>query len=452
MNSASSNGAFARFLEKAIGVERHEIAATLLSFLFVLILMTAYSILKPVRDALGGDWGEVGLAMTWTVNFAFSVIAVSVYGAALSVSSFRYVVPGVYLFFSLTFLALWAVTVSVAEPVLFNKFFYIWVSVFSLFHLSVFWSFMADLFHKEQAARLFGFIAAGTSVGAIAGPALTIVLAEPLGNNGLMLVSAVLLLLPIPIILLLERLRVTDLGHSGEMIGAAAKKTLGRNPFSGFSIFFSSKYLLAIGVFILLYVTINTFVYFELQNLTGEYGIDTRTQIWGTIELVTNTLTLLTAAFVTSRIVTRLGMPVALGLMPGLVAIGVLIVIATPTLLALAVFQVLRRVGNYAITRPSREMLFTVVDREARFKAKPVIDIVLYRGGDMLTAWLFTLLSVGLGLGLASIAVVISLVAVAWTGVAIYLGRSFDRISPDERDAVMVAREGVTKKGVRPNF
>jgi AAA family ATP:ADP antiporter len=430
MNQAVPEGAFARFLKALIRTERHEIAATLLSFLFVFVLMTAYSILKPVRDALAGDWGEVGLATTWSVNFLFSVVAVSIYGGALSALNFRYVVPGVYVFFSVTFLALWAVTVNVTEPVLFNKIFYIWVSVFSLFHLSVFWSFMADLFDRNQATRLFGFIAAGTSLGAIVGPALTILLAEPLGNNGLMLVSSALLLVPLPIILYLDRLRVTAFGRPAEMSGPGVRTALGRNPFSGFSLFLTNRYLLAIGLFILLYVTISTFVYFELQNLTGEYGIDTRTRIWGTIELVTNALTLLTAAFITSRIVTKLGMPVALGLVPALVAIGVLVLVAAPLLITLAAFQILRRVGNYAITRPSREMLFTIVNREERFKAKPVIDIVLYRGGDMLTAWLFTGLSAGLGLGLASIAVVISLVAGVWTAVAVYLGRRFDRTAP----------------------
>jgi AAA family ATP:ADP antiporter len=431
MTTGSDTAALPRFLKATFRIESHEIAATLLSFLFVLILMTAYSILKPVRDALGGDFGDVGLAVTWTANFVLSVIAVSVYGGALSALNFRVVVPGVYLFFSLTFIALYVVTGNVAEPLLFNKIFYVWVSVFSLFHLSVFWSFMADLFSRNQASRLFGFIAAGTSVGAIAGPALTLLLTDRIGNNGLMLVSAAMLVLPIPIILVLERLRPQTSGDDESGHAANARGVLGRNPLSGFSSFFSSRYLLMIGLFILLYVTINTFVYFELQNLTSEFGIDTRTKIWGTIDLITNTLTLFTAMFVTSRIVTRLGMPVALGLMPALVTVGVLALVAAPTLLALAVFQVLRRVGNYAVTRPSREMLFTIVDREARFKAKPVIDIVLYRGGDMLTAWLFASLSTGLGFGVPAIAVVIAIIGAIWTVVAIALGRRFDAHAPD---------------------
>ena len=427
MSDVRRGNPLSRTIRAAIKVELNELNATLLSFLFVFILMTAYAILKPVRDALGADWGAVGLSVTWTANFVLSVIAVSVYGAALSVFRFRMVVPGVYAFFALTFLSLYVITVSVAEPSLINKGFYVWVSVFSLFHLSVFWSFMSDLFDKSQAPRLFGFIAAGASVGAIVGPLLTALLVDVIGANALMLVSATLLLVPIPIILVLEKLRVTELGNEDVRADVSRQKTIGRNPFAGFSIFLTSKYLLTIGAFILLYVTISTFVYFELQDLTAEYGINTRTKIWSWIDLATNVLTLLTAAFVTGRIVTKLGMPVALSLMPGLIAVGVLALVAAPTLVALAIFQVSRRVGNYAITRPSREMLYTIVDRETRFKAKPVIDIVLYRGGDMVTAWIFTFVAKGLGLGLAGIAFVISGIAVTWTAIAIYLGRSYNR-------------------------
>lgn len=427
MGDSSRSNPLTRIVRATTKVEANELNATLLSFVFVFVLMTAYSILKPVRDALGGDWGAVGLSVAWTANFVLSVIAVSAYGTALSIFRFRVVVPGVYAFFALTFLSLYVITASVAEPVLINKGFYVWVSVFSLFHLSVFWSFMSDLFDKSQAPRLFGFIAAGASAGAIVGPLLTGLLVDSIGTNALMLVSATLLLVPIPIILILEKLRVSELGNEDVRADLSMQKAIGKNPFAGFSIFISSKYLLTIGAFILLYVTISTFVYFELQDLTSEYGINTRAKIWSWIDLATNVLTLLTAAFVTSRIVTRFGMPTALSLMPGLIAVGVLVLIAAPTLVALAMFQVLRRVGNYAITRPSREMLYTIVDRETRFKAKPVIDIVIYRGGDMVTAWMFTFVAKGLGLGLAGIAFVISGIAVAWAAVAIFLGRSYDR-------------------------
>jgi ATP:ADP antiporter, AAA family len=426
-----SGGPLAQILKRAAKIERHELPAVLLSFLFVFVLMTAYSILKPVRDGLAGDWGDVGLSVTWTINFLLSVAAVSVYGAALSYVRFRAAVPGVYAFFALTFLGLYVGTTRLADPVLINKGFYVWVSVFSLFHLSVFWSFMADLFDKAQARRLFGFIAAGTSAGALAGPTITALLVDVIGQQTLILVSASLLLVPIPIILMLERLRVTSLHSGGSQVDLSKQIAMGRNPFAGFSIFFTSRYLLMIGVFILLYVTINTFVYFELQDFTRDYGLNTRTKIWAWIEIGTNTLTLLTAAFITSRIVIRLGMRTALAMMPALVAVGVLFLIAAPALVTLAIFQVLRRVGNYAVTRPSREMLFTIVNREARFKAKPVIDIVLYRGGDMLTAWMFTLLSTTLGLGLTGVTLVISGIAAVWTAVALYLGRAYENDAPD---------------------
>ena len=431
MNSDGRNNPISRFVTATTRIESHEMRATLLSFAFVFVLMTAYSILKPVRDALGADWGAVGLSVAWTANFVLSVIAVSLYGAALSAIRFRAVVPGVYGFFAFTFLTLYVVTVSVAEPVLFNKIFYVWVSVFSLFHLSVFWSFMSDLFDKTQAPRLFGFIAAGTSLGAIVGPLATALLVDVIGSDRLMLLSAALLLIPIPIIINLERLRATDLGNEDVHADVSRQQAIGKNPFAGFSILLSDKFLLTIGAFILLYVTINTFVYFELQDLTKEHGINTRTKIWSYIDLATQTLTLLTAVFVTGRIVTKLGMQAALSLMPGLITIGVLALVAAPALVPLAIFQVLRRIGNYAITRPSREMLYTLVDRETRFKAKPVIDIVVYRGGDMLTAWIFTLLATGLGLGLAGIAVVISGIAALWTMVALHLGRSYERMAAD---------------------
>lgn len=414
------------FLAAIAKIEKNELAAVLLSFGLVLVLMTSYSILKPVRDALGGDWGNVGLSITWTINFGLSLIAVGLYGVALTFISFRRMVPGVYVFFALTFLALYWVRTNVPDPTLVNKGFYVWVSVFSLFNLSVFWSLMTDIFNKGQARRVFGVIAAGTTVGAIVGPIITASLIDRLGANGLLLMSAILLTVPVFVIPVLRRLKVSQLHNDESLSELSAQRTLGTNPFSGFSILFSDRYLLWICAFILFYVTINTFVYFELQNLTAEYSLEFRAKIWSLIDLTTNVLTLVTAALITSRIVSKFGMPTALAMVPGLVALGIAALVAAPTLLILAIFQVGRRVGNYAITRPSREMLFTVLDREKRFKAKPVIDVVVYRGGDVLTAWVFTLLADKLGLGLVGIAAVIGGIAIAWILVAVRLGRIYN--------------------------
>lgn len=427
MSGASPNNPITRAVLALTNIERNEMTVVLLSFGLVLVLMTSYSILKPIRDALGADWGNVGLSITWTVNFGLSLFAVALYGTALTYVRFRIMVPGIYGFFALTFLALYVIRSQVPDPVLANKGFYVWVSVFSLFNLSVFWSFMTDIFNKAQARRVFGFIAAGTTLGAILGPLLTASLVDDLGANGLLLVSAALLIVPVVAIPLLRGMQDRWIPNEELQAEFGAPQVLGENPFSGFSILFTDRYLLGICAFILFYVTINTFVYFELQELTREYSLEFRAKIWSWIEIATNVLTLITAALVTSRIVNKLGLQTALAMVPAMIAVGILALVASPVLIVLAIFHISRRVGNYAVTRPSREMLFTVLDREARFKAKPVIDVVLYRGGDVLTAWLFTLLADKLGLGLAGIGVVIGSVAVVWTAVAVWLGRTYQQ-------------------------
>lgn len=413
------------FFSAVAKIEKNEVAAVLLAFGLVLVLMTSYSILKPLRDALGADWGNVGLSITWTINFGLSLFAVALYGVALTFIRFRTMVPAVYVFFALTFLALYLLRTTLPDPTMVNQGFYVWVSVFSLFNLSVFWSFMTDVFNKEQARRVFGVIAAGTTVGAIIGPVITASLVDRLGANGLLLMSAGLLTVPVLVIPVLRRLKLTQLHNEELLAEPGSQQALGTNPFSGFSVLFSDRYLLWLCAFILFYVTINTFVYFEIQDLTREYSLEFRAKVWSLIEITTNVLTLITAALITSRIVSKLGMQTALAMVPGLVALGIIALVASPVLLILAIFQIGRRVGNYAITRPSREMLFTVLDRETRFKAKPVIDVVVYRGGDVLTAWVFTLLADKLGFGLVGIAAVIGGVAIAWILVAIRLGRIY---------------------------
>lgn len=433
MDSTERNGPLARFAGAVMNIKGNEIVAVLASFLLVLVLMTSYMILKPLRDALAADWGNVGLSLTWTANFGLSLVAVSLYGVALTYVRFRIMVPAIYVFFALSFLALFGVRTQSPDATLVNQAFYVWVSVFSLFNLSVFWSFMTEIYNNEQARRLFGVITAGTTVGAIVGPIITATLVDSLGANGLLLLSAGLLFTPLAAIPFLRSQKNGALGNSARSAEEIGQKgVLGGNPFSGFSLLLSDRYILGICAFILFYVTINTFVYFELQNLTSEYSLEFRAKVWSWIEITTNTLTLVTAALITSRIVQRFGIQTALAFMPGLVAIGVLALVAAPVLLVLAIFQIGRRVGNYAITRPSREMLFTVLSREARFKSKPLVDVVVYRGGDVMTAWLFTLLADKVGLGLTGIAVVIGVIAVFWGMIAVWVGRQYTSRAVDE--------------------
>ncbi len=429
MPNAQDRGVLGRLLKTTTKIEANEFGAAVLSFSFVFILMAAYFMLRPVRDAMASDWTDVEVSTLWSMTFVFSLIAVTIYGAVISAVRFRLLVPGVYAFFAASFFAFYAGSTAVADTVLVDKAFYVWLSVFSLFHVSVFWSFMSDLWNREQAPRLFGFIATGASVGAIVGPLITALLVERIGADNLMLVSATMLLIPIPIILALARLKASALGNQEVTADLSAQQAIGRNPFAGFGLFLTSPYLIGIGIFIVLYVAIGSFVYFELKNLLAEFSREERTQIWAYIDLAVNSLAIFTAMFLTSRIATRFGMPTTLALIPALIVLGMLVIAVSPVVAVVAGLQIARRAGNYAVTRPGREMLFTAVDRETRFKAKPVIDIVLYRGGDMLTAWAFTFLTAGLGLGLGAVAAVGAVIAALWAVVGIYLGRSYNRLA-----------------------
>lgn len=432
MNEPDSGGAIIRLIRRATKIESHELAPTVLSFVFVFVLMTAYFILRPVRDALSSDWSDEQLSWLWTSTFFISIIAVSIYGAVISRIRFKIIVPSVYAFFATTFVAFYVLGTTLGDNDLVNRAFYVWLSVFSLYHLSVFWTFMSGLYDKEQAKRLFSVIAMGASAGAIVGPSIPTFFADNIGTLNLLLIAAVLLMVPIPIIGKLERFRFSHLGNEDVQVDLAREQQLGSNPFAGFVKFVSNPYLLAIGVFILLYVFMNTFIYFELRKMLGDLDREVRTQVWGGIDLAVNSLALITALFATGRLATRAGMSTTLALIPLLMVGGWLVVALSPVLAVLVGLQVVRRAGNYAITRPCREMLFTAVDTETRFKAKPVIDIVVYRGGDVATAWLYTALSTTLGLGLAGIAFIAAAVAAVWAAAGMFMGRFYDRVSDVE--------------------
>ena len=415
-----------RWLQKSLNIEDHEVKAALSSFLFVVILMSAYYILRPVRDAMASDWTDAEVSWLWTLNFFISTAVVAVYGIAVSRLRFQLLVPAMYGIFALTFVVFYVLASTSGDRTLIDKSFYVWVSVFSLFHISVFWSFMSDLFNKEQAGRLFSIIAVGASVGGLIGPTIPSFFSESLGTDNLMLIASVLLLIPIPIIFYLQSLKSSDLGNE-DLHLRKSNVAIGGNPFSGFKMFFANPYLLAIGLFIFLYTGISSFVYFELKNLLSELSRVERTAVWAQMDLAVNILTIATGLFATGRIVGKFGMPVTIALVPVLLCVGLLILAISPFLAAVVTLQIVRRAGNYAVTRPAREMLFTRVDQETRFKAKPVIDIVAYRGGDVLMAWLFTGLTQGLGLGLAAVAMVGAGIAALWSMVGIYLGRWFER-------------------------
>ena len=432
MSESGRSNPLTRIIKAATKVEPNELKATLLSFFFVFSIMTAWFILRPVRDALSSDWTDEQLSWLWTSTFFFSAIAVSVYGAVISQLRFKIIVPSVYTFFAVSFIGFYIAGSMLGDNDLVNRIYYVWASVFGLFHLSVFWTFMSGLYNKEQAKRLFSVIGFGATAGAIVGPAFVSLFAENIGSLNMLLISAGLLLVPIPIIASLDKLRATDLGNPDAQQDLLRDNRLGVNPFSGFTRFASNPYLLWIGLFILLYVAMNTFLYYEIRKAIEDLDREQRAQIWASIDLAVNLLAAVTALFATGRLATRVGMSKTLALVPIVMAVGWMAVAVSPIMMTVLVVQIIRRAGNYAITRPGREMLFTLIDNETRFKSKPVIDTVVYRGGDVATAWFYTKLVSVFGLGLAGIGIVGAVIAGIWALVGAYLGRTYDREAPIE--------------------
>lgn len=420
-----------RVLDSVSKVRPNEFQATLLSFIWVFTVMAAYYIIRAGRDALSSDWSDAQLSWLWTSTFVFSAVAVSIYGLVVSNIRFRVIVPTIYGLFAATFIGFYLSGTFLGDNDLVNRMFYVWVSVFALFHLSVFWTFMSGLYNREQSKRLFSVIATGTILGAIAGSGFVSVWGEQIGSLNGLLVASVMLLAPIPIMSRLDQLRDTDLGNADTQAQLLRGAKLGVNPFAGFTRFASNPYLLWIGLFILLYVTMNTFLYYEIRKVFSGMERAARYAAWANIDLAVNILAALTALFATGRITTRLGISFTLALVPLIMLGGWVVVAMSPVLASVVATQIIRRAGNYGITRPGREMLFTVVDTETRVKSKPVIDTVVYRGGDVATGWFYTLLTTKFGLALSGIAVVGAVVAGIWALVGVKLGRLFDRRQDD---------------------
>jgi len=394
--------------------------ATILSSVFIFLLMLAYNMLKPVRDSLAPQWSDVELAWLWTINLAFSMIAVSLYGAVISRYKLKDVIAGVYVFFGASFVLFYIGAASLSDSTLVNKAFYVWLSLFSLFHVSVFWSLMADLFTKDQAPRLFAFIASGASIGTFAGSSVTLFLATRIGTLNLMLVAATILVSIIPLIGILRS------SVSGDAAGSDQNLSIRGNPFAGFRKLVTNPHLLGIAFFIFLYTFIGSFAYFVIKNLMVVNDRDTNAAIWAGINLSISLLAIGTAMFATGRITSAVGLGKTLAMIPSFVAVSLLAVFASPALSVIIAAWIVLKAGNYSITRPGREMLYTNVSREDRFKTKQVIDIVVYRGGDVFSVWVFALLTTSYGLGMSPIALIGAGVAVVWACFGLRLGATYD--------------------------
>lgn len=435
--------ALARYIQGSLLVKPKEQKSTLVAFIMVFILMAAYFVLRPVRDAMASDWSDAELSWLWNIQFFMSIALVALYSYAVSVMRFAWVVPAVYSAFALSFMAFYGLTPLIDDPSLVEKAFYLWVTAFSLFNLSVFWSFMSDTFNPEQGRRLFAVIGAGASAGAIVGPSIPSLLAQYLGLDKLLFVAALGLFLVVPLIFYLQHLKTTELGNQQRQLDVKHVRIDG--PWwSGFKDVLMNPYLFGIAIFITLYVFIGSFIYFEQKNILAAYSRVERAQILGGIDWIVNSLTFILAFFATGRLVNRLGMPFTLALIPVLLVLGLLTLAFAPMVTVLLGVQIVRRVGNYSVTRPAREMLFTQVTSDQRFKAKSVIDVVVYRGGDALSGSLFALLSEGFALSLAVLSIIGAVMAGLWAWCGIGLGQRY-RAGDCSREERELVTEGLVR-------
>jgi len=423
-----------RLLRRCVDVEAGEVRATLLGFCWFFCLLGGYYLLRPLRDALGLAGGAQELQWLFSGTFVAMLMLVPLFGALVARLPPRRFVPLAYRFFTASIVVFGVLIARDVQSVWVGRVFFVWISVFNLFVVSIFWSVLADRFSNAQGRRLFGFIAAGGTAGTFAGPALAATLVSTVGPVALTLGAALLLEAALRCFHGLHP-RATgsaalDAGRGageGEGEGDAARP-LGGGVFAGLGLIVRSPYLLGLCGYLLLHTAASTFLYFEQGRIVADAFADTasRTRFFALVDLGVSTSTLLLQVFVTGRLMKRLGLGMALLLLPVASALAFVAVAWSPALLVLAGAQALRRACDYAIARPAREVLFTVVSREAKYKAKNAIETVVYRGGDAASGWLSSGLG-ALGIGFAGLAAIAIPLSAAWALLSLWLAREQER-------------------------
>jgi len=413
---------------RLVRVEPGEAGALLWSFCCFFCILCGYYILRPLRDEMGVQGGVENLPWMFSATFAGMLVAVPLFGWAAAHLPRHRLVPWTYLFFIANVLVFYALFRSEAAGAAGARSFFVWVSVFNLFVVSVFWSLMTDIFRPAQAARLFGFISAGGSCGALAGPSLTVALVRVLGTANLLLVSCAFL--GFAVVCIHALLRWAKAGGPQAAARPEPSDLIGGTTWSGLAEILRSPYLLGVVAYVLLYTVLFGFAYFELARLVAAAYPDPgeRTALFARVDLAVNVLTLLCQIFVVAKFVEKLGVGAALALLPGLGLVGFAAIGIAPVLAALLAFQILRRAADYAIARPAREMLFTVLGRDAKYKSKNFIDTVVFRGGDAVSGWTYAALK-AMGLGLAGLAAAAIPAMLLWLALGVLLGRHQARLA-----------------------
>jgi ATP:ADP antiporter, AAA family len=423
-----------RLLSRMVDVRPAEVAALGWCWLYIFCVLSSYYTLRPIRDQMGIAGGVKNLPWLFTGTLAGMLLLNIPYGYLVKTYPRTTFIPMSYRFFMANLL-LFAVALHVSTPVQtiwVGRVFFIWTSVFNLFVVSIFWAMIVDVFSPEQGKRLFGFIAAGATLGAIAGSTLMVTTVQHLPPGYLLAGAALLLEVAVFCMSRLSRLSPT---LSEQPRRESADKPVGGSVLAGIRDSLSSTYLINVSLFLLLYAVTSTFLYFQQATIISHALQDrkSQTEFLASIDLSVNVLTLIIQLFLTGRILRRIGVSATLAILPAFSILGFAIVGLWPTLSSIAPVQVLRRAINFAIARPTREILFTVVPREDRYKAKSFIDTVVYRLGDQVGAWSFALLT-ALGTGLAAVAAIASVTAGLWLGNSLWLGRKEEALAKQAQE------------------
>ena len=430
---SESRSAWPARLERLVQIHPHEVVLVGWSWLFFFCVLTAYYVIRPIRDDMGVAGGVQNLSWLFSGTLLGMALANPAFGFAASRLSRPQFVSAGYRFFAVNLVAFFVAfsTIPQTDAVWAGRLFFVWTAVFNMFVVSIFWSVMTDIFSTSQGARLFGFIGLGGTIGAITGSGLTSLLVGAVGAANLLLVSAVLLEV--------AAFSARRIFAAAQRVSADASRVpqdprpLGGRFWDGSTRTLADPYLRGVALHVVLFTVLSTLLYFLQASIVDAAIADRaeRTRFFANIDLAVNTITLVTQAFATGRIVRVFGLTTALAFLPALSLAGFVVLGAAPTVTVLMLFQVLRRSGEFAIARPAREVLFTVAEREDRYKAKNFIDTFVYRAGDQAGAWSYAGLA-AVGLGVSGISGTGALLAVVSVAVACWLGRLY-RLATDQR-------------------
>ncbi|MDJ0916262.1 MAG: MFS transporter [Woeseiaceae bacterium] len=416
-------------LENVFGIRKEEFAAVAWSFVYFFCVLSSYYMLRSVRESMAAAVGASNIPWLFSGTFVAMLLVAPIFGWIASRFPRRRFLPWIYYFFACNILLFWFGFSSVedksVEFVRLGVVFFVWLSVFNLFVVSVFWSFMADIYTKSQSRRVFGIISAGGSAGALLGPLANSELSVIIGFQNLMPISAAILLLGVVCISQLrkwvEAEHVEDIEST-----AASEKPLGGSLWTGAIEIFRTRFLLIICGASIIASLLGTALYMFMIDLVAETvsTTDERTQVFARIDLATNLLAFFLQMFVVKQSVSRLGIGLTLAVLPFISIIGFALLALNPAFIVIAILQVVRRSVGFGLSKPSNDMLYSVVPTEQKYKSKNFIDTAIYRGGDLIGTWTIRALW---SLGIPIISLVLLPFAAIWVALAIWLGREYKR-------------------------